>query len=326
MLGAYRRGGRGMQTIDPAIDGLEPDIVWIDMREPTPEEIRCVERTVGIVAPTPEEMQEIEASARVYEEAGAIVLTATVLIHADLPPIDTAEVTFMIKGDMLVTLRYADPQPFRTITGRLERGGTGLGSGPAVFFWLIDQIISRAADVLERVSQDADLLSTRIFTQGRAPSNGAGPDLVDAIGRIGRDGDTTSKVRESLHTLQRVLLAIGTTELLPQAAKKDARTRAKALNRDIQSLMEHASFVTANVNLLLNATLGMINIEQTNIIKIFSVLAIVFLPPTLIASIYGMNFDLMPELHWQLGYPFALLLMVMSAVCPYLFFKSKRWL
>jgi magnesium transporter len=198
-------------------------------------------------------------------------------------------------------------------------------SGTAALFWLLDQVIARAADVLERVSQDVDALSALIFAQGRA-KGGERPDLVEAIGRIGRDGDTTSKVRESLHTLQRVLLAIGTSELLPASARKEARTKAKALNRDVHSLMEHTGFVTSNVNLLLDATLGMINIEQTNIIKTFSVLAIVFLPPTMIASIYGMNFDIMPEIHWRLGYPFALLLMVASAVLPYWFFKHKRWL
>jgi magnesium transporter len=325
MLAAYPRGARALHPVDLATDGLAPDIVWVDMRDPSAEEVGFVERALGIVVPTREEMQEIEASARVYEEAGALVLTATVLIHVDTPPIDTAEITFILKDDRLVTLRYADPQPFRTLATRLERLGGVPPSGTAALFWLLDQVIARAADVLERVSQDVDALSALIFAQGRA-KGGERPDLVEAIGRIGRDGDTTSKVRESLHTLQRVLLAIGTSELLPASARKEARTKAKALNRDVHSLMEHTGFVTSNVNLLLDATLGMINIEQTNIIKTFSVLAIVFLPPTMIASIYGMNFDIMPEIHWRLGYPFALLLMVASAVLPYWFFKHKRWL
>ncbi len=126
--------------------------------------------------------------------------------------------------------------------------------------------------------------------------------------------------------MQRILLGVSTTERLPAGARKDARQRARALNRDVGSLIDHCSFLSNKINLLLDATLGLINIEQTNIIKIFSVLAIVFLPPTLIASVYGMNFAMMPELHQPWGYPFAILLMVLSAILPYLFFKRRRWL
>jgi magnesium transporter len=327
MLAAYTRGARAIQPLDPSSEPvLDRDIVWIDMKEPSREEIRFVERAIGIEMPTPEEMREIEASARVYEERSAVFLTATVLVHADSPPPDTTEVTFILKGDVLVTLRYADPQPFRTVSGRLDRTAGTPTTAHGTFFWLIDQIIARAADVLERASQDIDTLSSKIFAAARPQEGDDKIDLVEAIARIGRDGDTTSKVRESLHTLQRVLIAISATEMLPASAKKEARVRAKALNRDVHSLMEHTGFVTANVNLLLDATLGMINIEQTNIIKIFSVLAIVFLPPTLIASIYGMNFQFMPEFHWKLGYPLALFLMIAAALLPYLYFKRRGWL
>ena len=285
MLIAYRRCARAVDSIDSLeLRSLAPEVIWLDMYSPSPAELRWVESAVGIEMPTREEMREIEASARAYEEGSALVLTATILVHADAPPPDTTEVTFILKGDVLVTLRYGDPQPFRTMTNRLERNGPMLASAHAVFFWLVDQIIARTADVLERASQDVDALSTQIFKAARRNEGDDRIDLVEAISRIGRDGDTTSKVRESLHTLQRLLLAVSVSEILPPAAKKEARMRAKALNRDIQSLMEHTGFVTANVNLLLDATLGMINIEQTNIIKIFSVLAIVFLPPTLIAS------------------------------------------
>jgi magnesium transporter len=328
MLGFYKRLARRLDwdERDP-LTGIDPDTIWIDAWDPTADEIRTVERWLGIELPTREEMQEIEASSRVYEEAGAIVLTATVLINADSPPPDTVEVTFIIKADMMVTLRYADPQPFRTMSGRLDRIGPTLNSGVAAFFWILEQTVARVADVLERGSNDLENMSSEIFAAARkSEKKEERIDLVEALSRIGRNGDTTAKVRECLHTLQRILLAISATDVLSPTARKDARARAKTINRDVSSLIEHTGFVTGNVNLMLDATLGLINIEQTNIIKIFSVLAIVFLPPTLIASIYGMNFQEMPELSWHLGYPLAILIMVASAILPYLFFKRKGWL
>ena len=202
-----------------------------------------------------------------------------------------------------------------------------MNSGLAVFLWLVDQIVARTADVLERASLDIDTLSREIF--GAATDHQPKRerlDLLVAIERIGRSGDTAARDRECLLTLARIVLAVGASELVPLAQKKEARTRAKAIHRDIASLTDHATFLASKINLLLDATLGMINIEQTNIIKIFSVLSIVLLPPTLIASIYGMNFDFMPELQWSLGYPFSLTLMLLSAFIPFWYFRRRGWL
>lgn len=326
MLAMFLRGQRDQARVDLAADGLPEDAVWLDMREPTPEEAAFVRRAVGIEMPTREEMREIEASARVYEEDGGLFLTATVLVNADTPPPATTEITFILKGDRLLTLRYADPQPFRTMPARLERQGPGLGSASAVLFWLIEHIVARIADVLERASLDIDTLSGEIFGAANAKPKGERPDLLRAIERIGRAGDTAARARESLLTIARILLSLGATDFLPPGSRKEARTRAKALNRDVASLTDHAAFLSGKINLLLEATLGMINIEQNAIIKIFSVVAVVFMPPTMIASIYGMNFDFMPELDWGLGYPLALLLMVLSAVLPLLYFRKRGWL
>ncbi len=329
MLATFRRLARELQVPERPPEGeLPPEVVWLDLRSPTPEELRAVEQALGISMPSREEMQEIEASSRVYEESEALFLTATLLYHADEPPPATTEVTFVLKGDRLVTLRYEDPQPFRTLKTRLERIGAGLASGPAVFFWLMDQIVARLADILEKTDLEVDTLASTIF--GAASKNGKRDtgqlDLVDTVERIGRGGDTTAKLRESLLTLQRVLLAMGVSELAAVGNKKETRARAKALVRDVQSLLDHTAFLSQKINFLLDATLGLINIEQNKIIKIFSVVAVVFLPPTLIASIYGMNFEYMPELTWPLGYPFAVLLMILSAVLPYWLFKHRGWL
>jgi magnesium transporter len=327
MLGFFARHDRQMRPADalPA-EGLPDEVVWIDLKGPLPDEIRSVERRLGIEMPTREEMREIEASSRVYEDGDALYLTAPMIVNADTEKPSTTEVTFILKGDRLVTLRYAEPQPFRSLKPRLERYGAGLASGQAVFFWLVDAIIARLADILERAAADVDALSNQIFAAARSQHRAEQPDLVRAIGRIGLNGEMTSRVRESLHTITRILFALGQYPAIPSGSRKDTRTRAKTLGRDAQSLSGHAEFLSHKINFLLDATLGLINIEQNAIIKIFSVVAVVFLPPTLIASIYGMNFDLMPELHWELGYPFALLLMVLSAVLPYFLFKRRGWL
>ncbi len=328
MLGTFTRGARELVVHEqlPAAP-LAPEIVWLDLRAPSPAEVRLVAEALGVSMPSREEMREIEASARVYEENEALFATATLVIHADEPPPATTEVTFILKGDRLVTLRYDDPQPFRTIRPRLERAGAGLVSAQAVLLWILEQIVARLADVLEKTDVEVDGLSRRTFGgTGRNGKLAPRPDLVEIVERVGRAGDTAATVRESLLTLQRVLLALATSELAAGGNRKETRARAKATLRDVQSLLDHTTFLSQKIGFLLEATLGLINIEQSNIIKIFSVVAVVFLPPTLIASIYGMNFEHMPELSWPLGYPFALLLMVLSAVLPYWLFKRRGWL
>ena len=327
MLAIFQGGHRAFRQVDLDAAVLPPETVWVDLLDPTADEIAFVRRTLGIELPSRDEMREIEASARVYEEDDALFLTATMLVHADHPPPDTTEITFVLKGDRLVSLRYDDPQPFRNMATRVERHGAAMHSGVTVLLWLVDQIVSRTADVLERAALDVDSLSRDIFRSAntKQPKRGR-PNLLQAIERIGRSGDTAARDRECLLTLARVVLAVGAWEAVPAAHKKEARARAKAIQRDIASLTDHAMFLTTKINLLLDATLGMINIEQTNIIKIFSVLSIVLLPPTLIASIYGMNFEIMPELEWRYGYPLSLGLMLLSAIVPFWYFRRRGWL
>ncbi len=327
MLAIFQQGRRTPIQVDPMTAVLPDQTVWLDLVHPTPDEIAFVNRALGIELPTRDEMREIEASARVYEENEALFLTATVLVHADRPPPDTTEITFVLKGEQLVSLRYADPQPFRGMIPRIERHGAAMQSGLTVLLWLVDQIVARTADVLERAALDIDALSREIFGAANAHQpKRERLDLLVAIERIGRSGDTAARDRECLLTLARIVLAVSAWEAMPPAHKKEARTRAKAIHRDITSLTDHAAFLASKINLLLDATLGMINIEQTNIIKIFSVLSIVLLPPTLVASIYGMNFDFMPELHWSFGYPFSLTIMLLSAIIPFWYFRHRGWL
>ncbi|HXG78959.1 MAG TPA: magnesium/cobalt transporter CorA [Methyloceanibacter sp.] len=297
--------------------------VWIDLLNPTREEEQKIERALKFDVPTREEQQEIEASSRLYQEDGALFMTASVLYQGTQPEPNTTPITFILAGQRLVTLRYAEPRAFSLFVARCKRE-PNLGSGMTILITLIEMIVDRMADIVERIQAEVDLLSKSIFEmKGGRGSRQRRFDVL--IKSIGREGELTSRARESMHSMGRLLT------FLTQAAnerKEDKllKARIRTAARDIQSLSDHVSFLANKIVFLLDATLGMVNIQQNDIIKIFSVVAVVFLPPTLIASVYGMNFDFMPELHWLLGYPFALGLMVLSAVLPYLYFKHRGWL
>ncbi len=298
---------------------LSPAAVWVDLLEPAPEEEAAVERILGIAVPTREEMEEIEASSRLYRDGDTLYLTTPVVTNADSDDPQSTAVTFILGARSTVTVRYGNPQSFANFASRAGRQRGFAITGDAVLLGLLETITDRLADVLERIGGDLDALSRRIFRPTDAAS-----DLQALLRAIGCHGDLTSKVRDSLLGIGRVVSFLGIdNERLPH---KDTRQRLKTVTRDVRSLNEHAAFLSTKIGFLQDATLGMISIQQNNIIKIFSVVAVVFLPPTLIASIYGMNFDRMPELSWPYGYAFALGLMVVSAILPYLYFKRRGWL
>jgi magnesium transporter len=317
----YRAGELRAQEGKPKIT---EQTVWIDLLNPTSEEEDQVERSLNLDVPTREEQQEIEASSRLYQENGAHFMTATLLYLSDQYEAKTTAVTFILVGPRLVTVRYAEPRAFAIFASRCNRSETDLGSGAAVLVGLIETIIDRLADFIERIQSEVDQLSHSIFEiKGGVASRQHRFDVM--LRSIGREGEVASRARESAHSLGRLLtfLAHAANE---RKEGKPLQARIRTAARDVTSLTDHATFLSSKIIFLLDATLGMINIQQNDIIKIFSVAAVVFLPPTLIASIYGMNFHHMPELNWLFGYPFAIVLMVMFAVLPYVYFKRKGWL
>ena len=311
-----------------ALDGV-PDIVWLDLLAPTAEEVARVEAHLGIDIPTRDEMAEIELSDRLYREDGAAFMTMTAIANAEAEDPVKSPITFIVKGTALVTVRHADPRPFRTYATRAQRGGTlPCTTGEAVMLGLIEAIIDRIADVLERCGDDVDTVSREVFRNRATSATKKTNDLRSLIERIGRLGDLLTKAQESLVSVARLAAFHGSVDASVPGTKvaRGSRQRLKLVQRDASSLREHAIFLSGKIDFLLDATLGLINLEQSQIIKIFSVAAVVFLPPTLVASVYGMNFDFMPELRWPLGYPFAIGLMIGSAILPYLYFKRRGWL
>jgi magnesium transporter len=193
-----------------------------------------------------------------------------------------------------------------------------------VLMELLDAVIDRCADILERIGADVDVVSHDIF-EPESERHGNAKRYSQILIAIGRKGDLTSKVRESLVSIGR-LVAFLSAVIEGVKWTKDMREQLKTMQRDVSSLTDHASYLSNKITFVLDAMLGVVNLEQNNIIKLFSVMAVVLMPPTLIASIYGMNFKVMPELEWEHGYTFALLAMVFAAIVPYWIFKWKKWL
>ncbi|MBA4227969.1 MAG: magnesium transporter [Hyphomonas sp.] len=325
--GRFVHSGDTLEHLDGA--------VWVDMLRPDRDEETAVERALGIDVPTIEEMSEIEVSSRLYTEDGATFMTAMMLSHTDADNVLLSPITFILKGEQLITVRYAEPRSIDAFIVRCQKNATYTADG--VVTGLLEGLIERIGDVLERTGHELDSLSDNIFAinapkvMGGEPAETKKPakpkprNYQAVLQQIGRKGDLLSKARESLISFQR-LLTFGVEIAASRKPGKEYEGRIRTLSRDVQSLSDHTTFLTQKINFLLDATLGMINIEQTGIIKIFSVAAVVFLPPTLIASIYGMNFEYMPELSWPYGYPMAIGLMILSAIVPYQFFKWRGWL
>ncbi|WP_375458803.1 magnesium transporter CorA family protein [uncultured Enterovirga sp.] len=303
---------------------IPTDALWIDLVRPTVEEDRKTERFLGIEVPTREDQQDIEPSELLYAEHGARYLTTRLLTKADEDEPELAGITFILKDNALVTVRYADPRAFSMFSQKAARPFGCGRTGEEILGGLVETIMDRAADILQLAGERIDGLSRSVFRTGQDPG-ARNAEYQDTLRALGHWGDLISKQRESLVSIERTLLFLSASYRATKVPK-DLRDQMRTTLRDLQSLEEHATFQANKIQFLLDATLGLVNLEQNNIIKLFSVMAVVFMPPTLIASIYGMNFKHMPELESTLGYPLALVLMVGAAVAPYFFFRWKRWL
>ncbi|MGF7158401.1 magnesium transporter [Rhodoligotrophos appendicifer] len=327
MIIAYAICEGVLQQLD-LIDGRIPEAaLWLDLFEPTPEEEQLVEASLQLDVPTLDEMREIEESARLYQDDQTLFMVASIVTGISERRPVISEVTFVLTREHLVTVRYADPLPFRTFDSKCKREPLAHTSSDAIFASLLEHLTNRIADVLEKVEATLTHLSREIFEEDadQLPSkNSARADLQKVIKQLGRTSTLTMKLRESLLSLNRII------PYARSGAKDWLTGKAGAIldtvERDVRSLTEFQDHVAGEISFLLEATLGLINIEQNRIIKVFSIAAVLFLPPTLVATAYGMNFDHMPELHWTFGYPFALLIMILSATLPYYLFKRNKWL
>jgi len=304
-------------------DPLPQDAVWLDLYNPSVAEERKVESFLGVDVPTREEMREIESSARLYEENSALYMTATVVTKLDTDLPENTQITFILAGNRIVTNRYVDPLPFRRYASYAERHLAQCSSGPAILAGLLEALVDRIADVLERAGSNLDIVSTTVFARPktrRQPQR----DFRGVLEQVGRNGDLISKSRETLVSLGRLLVFV--QQATNESLSAEIRSRFRTLSRDVTQMSDHASFLGNKVSFILDATLGMVNIDQNNILKIFSVVTVFLLPPSVIGALYGMNFEHIPWLHEPWGFWYALGLMVLSAVVPWAIFKWRGWL
>jgi magnesium transporter len=325
MLRAYGPGCDG-SIVDPKLENIPDGATWIDLEEPTKDEEKLVERCIEVNVPTQAEMAEIEPSSRLYEKNGALYMTVSALRGVDEHLPTTTPIGFVLADNRLVTIRYATPKPVRTFENHARREPELVRDGVTALVRLLDAIIDRLADEIEQVSARMEELSGEIFQERPDERRIPAAKLTALLTSIGRTQTLLTKIRYSAVSTMRMLSFFGASNIVHEESRSELRHHVTSLTADVTSLSEHASFLSDNLTFLLDASLGLISIEQNAAMKLFSWAAVVFLPPTLIAGIYGMNFHYFPELNWHYGYAFSLVLMFASAIGPYLYFKRRRWI
>jgi magnesium transporter len=296
--------------------------LWLDLCKADATEDARVAPLVPEI-PSLADMEEIEISARLYHEGEFDYLTVMVPGLGDSNTPFSGPVTFILGKTRLVTVRHHTPRPFETYAPRADKVGLGCDRPERVFLGLAEEIIGRLADLMEGAGRELDGVTKSVFKP--APMGHAAAFLQASLETAGRQGDLVSHCRVSLLTLERALGFFLLT-MEERGLADPVRASVRGLLRDIQALEVHGDYLSNRVAQATDATLGMINLAQNTTVRIVSVVAVLFLPPTLIASIYGMNFHVMPELAWVAGYPMALGLMVASAFVTFAFFKWKNWL
>jgi magnesium transporter len=309
-----------------AMSGTGPTgTFWIDLIDPTSAEIARVETEFGVKVPSRGQLEEIESSSRLRTEGTRLYLSMPLSVQHDLIDAAPAPIGFVLSPDLLVTVRYSELQAFSKVASRLSKDGS-LGSAPTAFAALLEEMVDFGADLLEKIASDLGTVSRRVFRR-RDPRSSRGLRfnrlLRETLTVIGDAGEHLSQIRETLTGLQRI---IGyTVETVDQWLPPDIQSRLKTMRQDLTSLADFESHLSGKVQFLLDAILGFINTEQNDIFKVLTIVSVVGVPPTLIASMYGMNFHNMPELSWPWGYQYGLGLIAISALAPVLWFKWRGW-
>ncbi len=322
MLRILCADGSGFTPAPPG--GELPDGPWIDLLSPTAEETALLEAQTGLDVASRDQLAEIESSSRLSERDGVLYLSIPVVIDHPRGMAVTSQIGIVLSEQRLVTIRFGEVPGFAAYVQSLTSHPAH--SPAAVFVGFLEALVDRTADQLERVRDDMDTASNRIFLQhsgARGPSQD-NRELREALQKVSLTGDFVSRLHDTLLVVGRIVGYVGS--IGPAWFPTALRPRMKTLRQDIASLKEFDGHLSQKVQFLLDAILGFINIAQNHIIKVLAVVGTVGVPPTLIASIYGMNFEAMPELKFVYGYPVALGAIVLSAVLPLLWFKRKGWL
>ena len=314
MAFSLNKGALEQIAINAATD-LGSEVIWVDLINPTEEERDWLRIAYAQELPTIDDLYEIEASSRFYENEYGLHISSYFLNYADNNP-GNISAAFVFNGDRLFTLREEELAAFRLFRMRGRKGLVNINNSKSILLGLFETKVENLADILERIHADLEETSQQVL------GNAENDDMESVLTDLARQEDVNGKVRISMMDLQRMLYLLLRAGIL----NAEQSERLRDIIRDSESLIAHSSFLFDKIKFLLDTTLGFINVNQNKIIKIFSVASVMFLPPTMIASVYGMNFELMPELKWHYGYPFGLSLMVISAVLPFWYFRRRGWL
>src|SRR6476660_742054 len=298
------------------LESVEP--VWVDLTDPTDDERSWVKAIYGVILPGEDEVKDIEASSRYYEaENGDLHLRTDFLLAEDDGPSRVITVAFILARKMLFSVHTDDLPVFRLVRMRARSRPGSIADYMDVLLDLYATDAEYSADALEGIYQDLEEVSRSVLQKDFTDQ-----DAAASLNAIAQEEDLNGRIRRNMMDTRRAVSFLMRGRLL----NADQFEEARQILRDIESLDGHTAFLFDKINFLMDATVGFININQNKIIKIFSVASVAFLPPTLIASIYGMNFKMMPELDWSLGYPYALALMIASVITPFWYFRRKGWL
>jgi len=315
MLTAYPAPGAAGTVVKP---------VWVDLLQPTPEERDRIAREYGLRVPSREALQEIESSSRLRADGQVLTLSMPLTVPDERADALPAPFGFILSPSVLVSVRFTEVHGLAEVRARLDQGDTPADS-TAVFAALIESMVDYRADLLEHISADVGAVSRRVFARHipqarRAVLDGA---LREMLAEVGAAGDRLSEIRESLLGLQRI---VGfSCEMAHDWMRPEIRARLATARGDLASLSDYETHLWEKIHFLLDAILGFINTDQNNIFKVLTIVSVVGIPPTLIASMYGMNFHNMPELSWRYGYQFGLALILASTLLPILWFKWRGW-
>jgi magnesium transporter len=313
-----QNGRLNQVNIDSRSDLENSTPVWVDLTDPNDDERAWVKSIYGVTLPGEDEVNDIEASARYYEaENGDLHLRTDFLLEEDDGPSRVVTVAFILARNMLFSVHTDDLPVFRLVRMRARSRPGSIADYKDVLLDLYATDAEYSADSLEGIYEHLEEVSRSVLQKELTDQDAAG-----ALNAIAQEEDLNGRIRRNMMDTRRAVSFLMRGRLLNSEQFEEARQ----ILRDIESLDGHTAFLFDKINFLMDATVGFININQNKIIKIFSVASVAFLPPTLIASIYGMNFRILPELNWDFGYPFAIALMIGSAIAPFLYFRKRGWL
>lgn len=331
MLKFHSTTGKGEIAVGLDAEGLPPEVNWIDALRPTSMEVALLERMLGIVVPNEENLAEIETSSRLYRDNGHLFMSLPMIVRLTSGLAQTSPVGFVLCKEYLLTIRHKPMKPCESLHYQLNYSDpmhSGLpADGPSALITLLDNVVEFSSDELEKIDAGLDLNSQIVFDQG---TGRRGEDSVrdsvalrKVLGAIAGYGYMAAKVGEVLLWISRILPFV--SHEAASYLSPEQQAKIDSLARDVNSLLDYEKAQTDRNHFVLDATLGLTNLEQNNIFRLLTVVSVIAIPPTLVASMYGMNFKYMPELEWPYGYEWGLALIAITALIPAIWFKRRGW-